>query len=252
MSHAPDYSYLGSGIILVREWGSTLPLVEVGNCSAFSVAPQTNQLTLADHTRPGGGVRNRVDRISDWQLSYSFHDFSPENFARATRGLASTIAAGSVANEEVAAARGVYVPLSRIASSITSVQPVGTGPAYVAGEDYIFDRGMLYIPDDSDIPASVNGAPNIRVTYAHGALGHVEAAVVAARQYEMQFHGENEALSGRKVKLVAHRVSGGVIQQLGLLGEEYGVGEVQGSILADPSKRISTNHSAYFYWQQER
>ena len=68
MSHKQDYSYLGSGIILIREWGSNAAFAEIGNCSAFSVSPQVNNLTLADFTNPGGGIQNRVDRVTDWTL----------------------------------------------------------------------------------------------------------------------------------------------------------------------------------------
>ena len=68
MSHAPDYSFLGSGIVLIREWGSNLPFQEIGNCSAFNLAPQTNQIALPDHTQPGGG--NRPGRAGRHRLRH--------------------------------------------------------------------------------------------------------------------------------------------------------------------------------------
>ncbi|MBD9368858.1 hypothetical protein [Xanthomonas sp. XNM01] len=251
MSFAPDHSYLGSGIILIRPWGSIEPFAEIGNCSAFSVSPQTNELSLPDYKNPGGGIQNKVDRVSDWQLAYTFHDFNAPNFARATRGKVTNVVAGTVTDEPHAAVKGSYVPLKYLASAITSVDPVGAGSAYVAGTDYILDRGMIYIPAGSAIPNATGGTANIEVTYAHGAIGHVEGAVTAAQFYEMQFFGSNEARSGKKVRLVAHKVSGGVIQQLGLLGDEYGGGEVTGSITSDAAKRTSADNSAYFYWQEE-
>ncbi len=248
---APDYSYLGSGIILIREWGSASPLIEIGNCSAFSVSPQANTLQLPDYRNAGGGIRNRVDRVTDWQLAYTFHDFNNENFARATRGKASTVASGSVVAEEVVGYKGGWVPLKYPASAITTVEPVGGGTPYTEGDDYTFDRGMLYIPATSSIADPVAGAANFEVDYDHGALGHVEAAVTAAKFYEMQFLGQNEARGGKKARLVAHKVSGGVIEQLGLIGEEYGAGSVSGSIVADSAKKTNADTSAYFYWQQE-
>ncbi len=65
------------------------------------------------------------------------------------------------------------------------------------------------------------GAANFEVDYDNGALGHVEAAVTAAKFYEMQFLGQNEARGGKKARLVAHKVSGGVIEQLGTPYELY-------------------------------
>ena len=251
MSHAEDFSYLGSGIVLIREWNSTQPFVEIGNCSAFNLSPQTNQITLPDHTQPGGGNRNSVERVTDWQLSYTFHDFNKENFARVTRGKASAIAAGNVVAESVAATPGHYVPLSRIASAIAAVTSIGGATEYEEGEDYTFERGMLWIPVGSSIPAALNGAVNIEVDYGHGAIGEVQGGVTSAKKYEMEFRGANEARGGKMTRMRAHKVAGGMIQQLGLIGEEYGAGEVNNSLESDNAKRTSADHSAYFYWQQE-
>lgn len=242
-----DYSYLGSGITLIRLWNSNDPWEEIGNISAFSVSPQTGEITLADHRNPGGGIQNRVDRINDWQLSYTFHDFSPENFARGTRGLASTIAAGTK-TATVTARKGRYVPLPHIASAINSVAPVGGGDPFEVDADFHLDRGMLFIPLTSDI----EDEEELTVGYAHGELGHVEAAVRGQQFYELEFRGDNEARSGKKVMLKAHKVSGGVIQEMGLIGDQHGAGTISGSLTADPAKRINSNTSAYFHWQQEK
>ena len=251
MSHAPDYSFLGSGIVLIREWGSNLPFQEIGNCSAFNLAPQTNQIALPDHTQPGGGNRNSVERVSDWQLSYTFHDFNKENFARVLRGKASTIAAGDIVDELASATPGHYVSLARIANEIASVAAVGGGADYDEGVDYVLERGMLWIPLTSTIPPAVNGAPNIEVSYSHGAVGVVQAGVTSAKKFEMEFRGANEARSGKQTRLRAHKVAGGMIQQMALLGDEYGAGEVNNSLESDNTKRTSADHSAFFYWEQE-
>lgn len=160
---AEDYSYLGSGIILIREWNSGLPFEEIGNVSAFSTAAQTNTIELADNQNPGGGMANSVDRVTGWNLNYTFHDFSPANFARATRGKASDIAAGTVADELVRVSVGAYAPLARIATEITSVKPVTGTATYEAGKDYRLERGMLFIPVGTSIPAGdPDGSPNVK------------------------------------------------------------------------------------------
>lgn len=251
MSHLQDYSYLGSGIILIREWGSNAKFEEVGNCSAFSVAPQVNNLTLADHTNPGGGIQNRVDRVTDWTLSYTFHSFNGANFARATRGKATAVVAGTVTDEAAWAYKGSYVPLKYPAATVTSVEPAGGGTAYTPGTDYLLERGVLWIPPGSAIP-DASSAANIRVTYTNGAIEHVEGAVTAQKFYEMRFIGANEARGGKATTLAAHKVSGGMIETMGLLGDEYGAGTVPGSLLADPAKAVNSDTSKYFYWQQEK
>lgn len=249
---AEDYSYLGSGIVLIREWNSGLPFEEIGNVSAFSTAAQTNTIELADNQNPGGGTANSVDRVTGWNINYTFHDFNPANFARATRGKATDVVAGTVIDEAVTATVAAYTPLSLIASEITGVKPTTGATTYEVGKDYRLERGMLFIPAGSAIPPAANGAPNVKVTYKNAALGHVEAAVTSQKFYEMQFHGNNEARGGKAVRQVCHKVSGGVIESMGLIGNEFGAGSVAGKLLKDASKAIGSDKSAYFYWQQEK
>ena len=250
--NSEDYSFVGSGIILLREHGAAAPMLEVGNCSAFALAPQTNTLQLQDFQNPGGGIRNRIDRVSDWQLNYTFHDFNSENFARTTRGLASTIAAGSVTAEAVVGYKGGYVPLKYIATAITSVEPVGGGTAYAAGTDYILDRGMLYVPATSTIPDPVAGAANFEVEYTRLAGGEVQGAVTSQKFYQMEFRGQNEARGGKFCRMVCHKVSGGMVSSFGVIGEDYGAGEVPGSLVYDAAKATNSSTSGYFFWQQEK
>lgn len=250
---AEDYSYMGSGIVLIREWNSNEPFVEIGNVSAFTVAPQTNTIELADYQNPGGGTANRVDRVTGYNLNYTFHDFNPGNFARVYRGKASSIAASTVADEPVVAVPGSFSPLSRLASEVTAAKPLTGSTAYEAGKDYRFERGMLFIPTDSTIAApSAAGTPNIKVTYKNADLGHVEAAVTSQKFYEMQFYGANEARGGKMVRFVAHKVPGGMIESMGLIGNEFGSGNVPGALLKDSAKAAGSDKSAYFYWQQEK
>lgn len=248
---APDYSFVGSGIILIREWGSLTPLVEVGNCSEAKLDPQATDLSLPDHRNPGGGERNGVSRVTSWGFTYSFTDFSKENFARVTRGKATAIASGTVSAESAIAYAGGWLPLQYIAGAITTVVPHGGGTAYVSGTDYVFDRGMLYIPTGSSIPAPTLGAPNIDVTYTRNSLGHVEGAVTSGKFYEMAIRGQNEARSGKYLHFAMHKVRAGTISSFGMIGNDYGVGEVKGSLLSDPAKKTSADVSEYFYWQQE-
>jgi len=251
---AEDFSYLGSGIILIREWNTGAPFDEVGNCSAFSVSPKTNTIELADNQNPGGGIANRVDRVTGYDVAYTFHDFNKDNFARTTRGVATTVAAGAVPDEAVRTSKGRFVPLKFPATEITSVK-LASAPAtiYEKDKDYVLRRGMLFIPADSMIadPGNGSAAANVVVAYKHGELGQVEAGVRPQRFYEMQFIGTNEARGGKQVRLVAHKVSGGMIEQLGLLGDQFGAGSVTGALVKDTDKATTDDKSAYFFWQQE-
>ena len=242
---AEDYSYLGSGKLMLREYGASTAFEEVGNCSALNFSPQTDKKTLPNYTEPGGGTQNTVERVTGVEVSYTFHDFSPQNFARTLRGTATETASGSAAAESVVAYKGGFTPLAKIPKTITSVEPVGGGTPWVAGDDYELREGGIYIPSDSAIPAPVAGAANIDVDYTFDTQSKVQAMVNPAKQYEAIFVGLNEARSGKPVRVRAHKISGGVIQQMALLGDDYGGGEVTGDCLMDASK-TGTGVSKYF------
>lgn len=247
---SPDYSYLGSGSILVREYGAAAPLLTLGNCSALTLSPQEDVKTLPDHTQPGGNMRNEVRRLTAVNLSYTFHDFSAENFAIGLRSSASPIAGGTEAGEEVVAYAGGYTNLARLATAITAVTSLDDATPYERGVDYELRDGLLYIPADSNIAPPADGEPNCKVSYSYAAQKKVEALVNPNKQYELVFIGLNEARSGKRTRVVLHRVSGGVLQEMSVIGEEYGAGQVNGSLLSDPTK-TEQGISQYFTFETE-
>lgn len=231
-----DMSYIGTGNILIREFGSAAPFLAIGNCSALALSPQEDVKQLQDFTKPGGGLRNQVRRVTGVDLTYTFHDFSAANFARGLRAEIATIVAGTATNQTVVAYKGGHTPLPMIATAITSVQSVGGVTTYVAGTHYELRDGQLFIPSTSTIPEPVAGAANIQVTYTFAAQRKVQALVSSNKQYELLFIGLNEAQSGKRVRLICHKVSAGVLQQMALIGEDYGAGEINGALLVDSNK----------------
>lgn len=245
-----DYSYIGSGNILIREYGAAAPFVEVGNCSALTFSPKEDVKELMDHTTPGGGKRAEVRRVTGVDMSYTFTDFSPENFARGLRAQTTTVTAGNVVDEQVVAYKGGYTPLAKIATSISAVRPAGGTTPFAAGTDYELRDGQIYIPSTSTVSDPVAGAPNIEVDYANAAQKKVQALVDSNKQYELVFMGLNEARSGKRVRVRAHKVSGGVIQQFALIGDDFGQGEIGGALLSDAAK-TGAGVSKYFTVEME-
>lgn len=237
MPYADDYSYIGSGQIYIREYGALAPFVDIGNCSALTASPQEEVKSLVDSTT-GSGTRNEVRKITGVDINYTFTDFSPDNFERATRGTKSATAAGTVTDEAVIAYLGGWTPLAKLPSAVTSVKSYTGSTTYTAGTDYIVQDGGLYIPSGSTIPAPVSNAPNLKVTYANVATTTVETFVTSPKKYEMLFAGMNEAQGGKRVRIRMHKVSAGVIQQMAMIGQDYGSGEVGGKLLSDTTRGV--------------
>lgn len=240
-----DYSYIGTGTLLIREYGSAAPFLPVGNCTDLKFSPAESVKKLADQTAPGGGTRNEISRLDGCDMSYTFTDFSAENFARGLRADVTTIAAGTALAEPVVAYKGGYVPLAKIAATITSVEPVGGGTPFVSPGDYELRDGHLYIPSGSTIAAVTGGAANIEVDYTFVAQKRVEALVNSNKQYEALFVGLNEARSGKPVRVHAYKVRGGLLAEMALIGEEHGEGTINGGLMSDTT-RVGVGLSKYF------
>lgn len=241
-----DFSYLGNGKIYIREYGADEAMVEVGNCSVLNLSPQEDVKTLPNYTEPGGGTQNEVTRITGVEFAYTFHDFSPDNLARALRGTATAVAGGAIVAEEHPAYEGGFVKLNKIPDTSTIVVKSTDGlTTYVAGTDYEVRTGGVFILAGTSIPDSVGGAASIEVDYTAVASKKVQALVESDKQYEIVFAGLNEARSGKAAVIQCHRVNHGVMSQFAALGQDYGAGEVTGKLLIDTTK-TGVGVSKYF------
>lgn len=235
-----DYSYLGSGRVYLREIGSALGLVEVGNCSAlsFSVTEETKE--LKDYTQPGGGTYNEVKRISAVECSITMHDMNAANLARALYGSASVVATGTVTDEAKADVNpGDFVPTDSLPTAITTVKKGAA--TLVEGVAYEARPGGIYIIPGGGIVAG----DDITITYTRAAADVVQALTNSGKEYELLFDGLNEARSGKKTRVRAWRVKVGALANLGLIGEEYAAIEATGKLLKDTTK-TGAGVSQYF------
>jgi hypothetical protein len=228
-----DKSYIGSGNILIREYGAAAPLIEVGNCSKLTLTHGEDVKQLKNFRRPGGGINKEVRRLSGVEMNYAFHDLTTENYARSLRSDTTAIVAGTSTDEELVAYKGGYTSAAKIITAITSVKSIGGVTTYDVGDDYELRDGMLYIPAGSAIADPVAGAANVEITYTYVAQSKVEAFTNTAKEYEVVFMGLNEAQSGKRVRITCRKVSGGVLKEMNAIGEEFGVGDVTGALQAD-------------------
>ena len=244
------FSYVGSGLIVARDWGTNDGWDSLGNCTAFSIEPQTAEITLPDGTNPGGGIFDKLQRVNDYRLNITFHELFPENLARFGRGNVKSVPGATVADEPHWAYKGKWIPLKYSALTVTAVEPAGGGAAYTAGTDYIVDRGMLFIPATSTI-ADATSAANIDVTYTHGAISRNEMGTRSQSYVELQLRAANESRGGKALTVSVHKLATGVLQGLALLGDEYAAPTVTSSITSDPAKRVDGDTSAYYIIDQE-
>ena len=112
--------------------------------------------------------------------------------------------------------------------------------ALVANTHYEIRPGGIYM-----LPGNMLGGEVVTCGYTRAAADVVQALTNSGKEYELVFDGLNEARSGKRTRVTAHRVKIGAAQSLALIGEEYAALEVTGKLLKDTTK-TGVGISQYF------
>jgi len=118
--------------------------------------------------------------------------------------------------------------------------------AVAAVTDYDIVGSGISVHDD----VSMDGE-SWTLGYTKAATDNVQALTQSSQEFEFTFEGLNEARSGKRTNIVAHRVTLSPAQQLALISDDYGALEVVGKVLQDTSKN-GTSVSQYFATEIER
>lgn len=229
------YSYLGKGMIYMRNRTKGGGLMPVGNCSSLQLAVETNTITQPDYTSPGGGNANEIQRASNVGLNMTMLELRPENLAMAVRGNVQSVAGATVPEETHTAYPGALVPFDHIPNPdepvTVTIKPDG-GPDISAEAGTHFDRtraGIVMLTHEAVTPGV-----KIEVSYKSLNSDIIEAMTNAGDEYELVFDGLNEAESGRPVVVTAHRVKYSPTSGLDFISDEFGELPLEGSVLSDP------------------
>ncbi|MCP5428544.1 MAG: hypothetical protein H6966_09800 [Chromatiaceae bacterium] len=236
-----DFSYLGSGRMYMREFGSNDPLAWVGNSSSLNGSIEEDSIKKPDYTQPGGGTFNEVKRVNSAKFSLVADELDGPNLARVVFGSATAHAAATgKAENGLICNHGGLTPFEFPPSSITSVKTADDVTTYVEGMDYeVRPAGIIPLATGS----MVDGDPH-NVVYDHLGLNVVEALTSSAKEWEVFFEGYNEARSGKPVTVHLFRVKFGAAKNLQLIGSEHLVLESDGEMLKDLTK-TGTGKSQY-------
>lgn len=100
----------------------------------------------------------------------------------------------------------------------------------VSGTDYELRPSGLYV-----LPGrTIAGEPWL-VGYTSVAADIVQALTTSTKEYRLVFDGLNEARSGKRSRILIHRLKLGAAQSIGLLGEDFAALELSGKLLKDTS-----------------
>jgi hypothetical protein len=219
-------SYIGVGKVLARAFGSTGRFRFVGNCSAATISHELDTKKQRDYTRAGGGTLSRIDRIDSVNANFTLLSFNPDNWALAVAGVATAVATGAVAAENIVGYKDTTVPLAFPPSAVASVG------ALVQGVDWEMSPSGIYFPPGS---AAVDGT-TYAVAYTRAAHTRIEAVQNAGSEMELLVEGLNEADSNKAALINIWRWLAPAADELQLIGDDFGSLPFSGEALKDASK----------------
>lgn len=239
-----DHSYIGSGKIYLRNLTeANAGFFEVGNCSGLALRVEKNDLRSTDFMNPGGGVYNKVERITSVILEANNAELRPKVLKMALFGALSVVAGGAQTDESheligtpptrASGEPGTFIQCDKMVDEITSVKK-GPSTALTAGNEYdkvpggimVYSGGTVTLADGDDI----------LITYTAVAADKIEGIVNSGQEFELLFIGKNEARSGKLTRLNAYRCKAGALAELALIGEEYASMPVQLEVTKDSTK----------------
>lgn len=237
MPSVKEFSYIGVGLVYANG-------VPVGNVDQLDFSVEEDTRELRDYTAPGGGLANRISRISAVNGTLQMRDFLAENIARAFRGSASDVVAGSVTDEAHTAKLGQLIRTAHIQpTAMVATDDTGT-TTYVDGTDYeVVNAGIIPLPG-----GSIPDDSGVLLSYDYGAQRVVEALTESEQDVYMVFDGVNEAQSGKPVVVDCWRLRFSPTSGVSLIGEDFGAMPLAFSLIKDPTKGAGV--SQYFRVQQ--
>ncbi len=226
---------LNAGKLYARLLGSNEAMQSIGGVQQLELAIEEDTKKQTDFSVGGGGTRAQVKRVQGVTMKATLQDLNPVNLARAVFGSNSAEAAGTVTDEPHKAYKGGLIPLAHINPSAVTLTTAGGTPTTIPmANNYEVRPEGIFVFDNA--PGITTDGMNVLVDYAHGGYDVIEALTGAAPILEMRYAGLNEALSGTPSVVELFRVQLGATQGLGLVNDDFATLEVEGEVLADPTK----------------
>lgn len=221
---------LNSGVLYARVRGVLEGFVSVGGVEELTLSISEDIKKQSDYSRPGGGTRATVSRISSVEMTAKLQDLNAVNIARAVFGNTSEVVSGTVTGEAHVGYLGGLLTLAKPSPTSVVLKKGGTT---IASTNYeVRPEGIYILP----AAAGITNGDALTVDYAHSGYDVVEALTTVAPELEMRFGGLNEASNGSPVVVDLFRVKLGATAGFGLVQSDFATLDVKGEVLLDPTK----------------
>lgn len=233
-----DKSYIGLGTTFWRNKSvAGAGHLAIGNVSEITLTHTETEISQPSYL-PEGGKRNTYSKLDSVGISAVLTDFNAENFAVATRGVATTVASSLESGESLTVPAALAVdtlvkttkPIDLAEDVTVTSDPVGT--TFEAGVDYeVVAFGVVVLPG-----GNISASDALLVTYTSKEVSRVQAIVTSSPEFELSLAAVNKAQQDIPLNLSLHRVKWQLPADLAFVSDEYGRIPLTGELLSDPTK----------------
>ena len=212
-----DKSLIGEGIIYLRKYGSQEGMIDIGNCDEFNLGFASEKRELKNY-RGGGGNRNVIEKVSGVTASLGLYDLTPENIARALKGVVQQIDTQAITDEALKCSGIIneFVPFANIPDPEKPVTvKLADDSELEAGTDYrVSAHGLVVLSDKVT-------AAGVKVSYTPKAGSAVQMLAGSGQEWEIYIAGLNDAQSGEPYAVRVHRCKFSLSSEFAVLSQDY-------------------------------
>jgi hypothetical protein len=223
--------------------GRPIDVRSPGNVAELKLSLKTE---LVEHYESQSGQRtldHRMVKQKSATVTLTIEEFTKENLALALYGHHVAGAAGTVDAETVGGSAPVvgdryflaHPKVSNLVLQDSSVPPVRLNDGVDYTADLDFGAVQFLRLDDGGTP-SVAYAPPIKAGYGFGAVTAVGLFTQPLPERYLRFEGLNTAQGNARVLVELYRVAFDPLKELALISDELSRFELEGALLADPTK----------------
>lgn len=246
--------YSGQGALLIAERDATTGkpkgFTHVGNVPDLKVSISVSVDEHKESTTGQRAVDKRRTTETKVNVSATLESLNKDNLAKALRGTAAAVAAGSAVDEPVTAYLGKTVALEHVKVSTVVVKSTDETPVtYEADKNYTVNAeagsiNILTAAQQTAAGAAVNieDAEALEVSYAYAAQETVEAMTEAAKDYHLRFEGMNTTEDNKAVVVEIFKFSSDPLKELSLIGDGIGQMTLEGSAQADLTRLTGSKY----------
>lgn len=216
--------------------GNPVEVRSPGNVAELKLALKTEVLEHYESQSGQRSLDHRMVKSKSASLTLTIEEFTKENLALALYGTHVTTVGGTVTGEPVGGATPVvgdrYFLAHPKVSSLVLKDSAATPATLTLGTHYTadVDFGAVQFLDASGF------TPPFKASYAFGDVSEIGLFTQPLPERYLRLEGLNTAQGNAKVLVELYRVAFDPLKELALISNDYNKFELEGSLLADPTK----------------